>query len=103
MKFLILILLPAAFLTIPGCPNTKHNSVQELINITENDNGKELTLATGQEFVLTLPNHVDGGYKLDKEQYDTSILKLEDHTVKAPPPNSGLGQAGCGNLAFYSD
>ncbi len=66
----------------------------QVINLTESNSGKTLTLSKSQTFTLTLPNRADGGYKFDKAQYDPSILRLEKHSKKSPPANSALGKPG---------
>jgi predicted secreted protein len=98
----ILLFFPIGFLTISGCPKTTGNSSSQTINLIETDNGKTLTISKGQEFTLTLPNRVDGGYRFDKEQYDTTILRLQKHIKKPPAANSGLGSPGTGLWQFIS-
>ena len=85
----ILLFFPAGLLTISGCPKTMSDS--QTINLTEKDSGKKLTIEAGQGFTLTLPNHVDGGYRFDKEQYDTTVLRLKKHVEQAAPANNALG------------
>jgi predicted secreted protein len=98
----IFTLFPVAFLAILGCPKTIHNSGRQMINLTENDIGKKLTITKGEEFTLTLPNHVDGGYRFDKEQYDSSVLKLEKHLEQPPPAGSRPGASGTGIWQFIA-
>jgi predicted secreted protein len=81
-----------AFLAITGCPKTA--SQPQITNLTEKDSTKTLIISKGRELTLTLPNRTDGGYRFDKEQYDTTILRLEKHIEKAPPANSGVGSPG---------
>lgn len=66
----------------------------QVINLTENNSEKTLTISKGQIFTLTLSNKVAGGYRFDPPKYDTSILRLEKHNEKPPPPNGGLGNPG---------
>src|SRR5579863_148036 len=96
----ILLFFPTGLLTISGCPKTTTSS--QTINLTEKDSGKKLTIEPGQEFTLTLPSRVDGGYRFDKEQYDTTILRLEKHIEKSPAPNSALGAPGTAVWQFIS-
>ena len=86
------LLFSPAFLAINGCPKTMSQS--QTVNLTEKDSGKTLTLSKDGEFTLTLRNNTDGGYRMDKEQYDTTILRLEKHIEIPPPANSGLGAPG---------
>jgi predicted secreted protein len=88
----IAMLFSPGFLAITGCPKT--TSQAQMINLTEKDSAKTLTLSKDQEFTLTLRNNTDGGYRMDKEQYDSTVLKLEKHTESPPPANSGLGAPG---------
>ena len=97
MKFahqVILMFFPIVFITILGCPKTIRNPGLQVINLTEDDFGKKLIIAKGEVFTLTLPNRVDGGYRFDKEQYDSSVLQLVKHIKRSPPANSALGKPG---------
>jgi predicted secreted protein len=97
MKFthqVILMFFPIVFIAILGCPKTIRNSGLQVINLTEDDFGKKLIIAKGEVFTLTLPNRADGGYKFDKEQYDSSVLQLEKHIKRSPSANSALGKPG---------
>ncbi len=96
----ILLFFPTGLLAISGCPKTMSDS--QTINLTEKDSGKKLTIEPGQEFTLTLPNRVDGGYRFDQAQYDTTILRLEKHVEQAPPANSALGAPGVAVWQFTS-
>ena len=96
----ILLFFPIGLLAISGCPKTVNGS--QTINLTEKDSGKKLTIEPGQEFTLTLPNRVDGGYRFDRGHYDTTILRLEKHFEQAPPANSSLGAPGTGVWQFIS-
>ena len=73
----IFLSFPLAFLAILGCPKSIYKSGPQMIYLTENDSGKKLTISKGDEFTLTLPEKIDGGYRFDKEQYDSTVLRLE--------------------------
>ncbi len=98
----LFIFLPVAFLAALGLPKTIPYSASQVIALTENSTGKKLTISKGQEFTLTLPNRVDGGYRFDKEQYDTTILRLEKNIEKSPAANSTLGKPGYGVWRFIA-
>jgi predicted secreted protein len=67
--------------------NSITNSAGNL-KITSSDKGKTITVIKGQTITITLGNPGDGGYQFDTPQYDSSILKLTDHTHISP--TSGL-------------
>ncbi len=64
------------------------------VNLTVADTSKTLTLAKGQVFTLTLSDKVDGGYRTDKAQFDTTILKLQNYVKQPPEANSAPGTPG---------
>jgi predicted secreted protein len=98
----VFIFLSVAFLMAWGYPKTISYSASQVIALTENNTGKKLAISKGQEFTLTLPNRVDGGYRFDKEQYDTTVLRLEKNVEKSPAANSALGKPGYGVWKFIA-
>ena len=70
--------------------------------LTENDFGKKLTISKGDEFTLTLPEKIDGGYRFDKEQYDSTVLRLEKYIEQPPAAGSRPGAPGTGIWQFLA-
>jgi predicted secreted protein len=77
-------------------------SDQQQINLTNDESGKVLTVRKGRIFKLTLPEPVDGGYRFNKMQFDTTILRLQSHNEKGPPGNSPPGSPGKGFWQFIA-
>jgi len=94
----VFVVFAMMFLSDTQCFQQPQPSKSQKINLTDDDSGKLLNVLKGTVFTLTLPDHVDGGYRFDEAQYDTSILRLEKYTEKAPPPNSAQGRPG---LAYW--
>ncbi|TWJ01436.1 putative secreted protein [Mucilaginibacter frigoritolerans] len=67
---------------------------RQATSITEKDSGKTLRLLTGQQFTLTLPDRIDGGYRFNKIQFDTTILKVDKHVEHLPAAGEALGKPG---------
>ena len=82
------------FLLISCCHKIVHQQHAGIIKLTEDNSGKTLALSKNQQLTLTLSNKVDGGYRFDKEQYDTSVIQLNKHTENLPAANTGLGHPG---------
>ncbi len=68
--------------------------------LTEDDSGKTLVVSTTQSFILTLPDHVNGGFRFNKASFDTTILKLQEHHESPPQPNAPPGRSGVGTWQF---
>jgi predicted secreted protein len=81
---------------------TMQTSSQQVVNLTDNDAGKTLATKKGQVFTLTLPDHVDGGYRFDTIQYNTAVIALQKHSASTPPPNSAPGYPGIGTWKFIA-
>ncbi len=81
---------------------TLQNNSQSVANLTDADTGKELNIIKGQVFKLTLPNHVDGGYRFDNIRFNHAIIALQKHTTTSPPPNSPRGRSGAGTWQFIA-
>jgi predicted secreted protein len=73
-----------------------------VIALTDDSADKTLTIKKGQIFTLTLPRQTDGGYRFDSIQYTPSIVTLQKHTAKPPPPGSPAGRAGTGTWQFIA-
>lgn len=65
-----------------------------IIKLTADNSGKKLIIVKGQIFILTLPNHIDGGYRFDKPKYNAVILRLFKHSETSPGNNGKPGQPG---------
>ena len=65
-----------------------------VIKINALDSGKTISVLNGQKLQLTLGNPGDGGYTFNAPQYDTSILKLNDHIRIAPVNSNNIGDFG---------
>lgn len=74
----------------------------QTIALTDKDNATTLTIKKGQLFTLTLPDHIDGGYRFDTIQYDAAIITLQKHAEDPPAPNSPPGRAGTGTWVFIA-
>jgi peptidoglycan hydrolase-like protein with peptidoglycan-binding domain len=88
-------------LTVDGVVGPKTlallNSMQSItttvtLQLTNNDNGKTISVAKGGTIAVTLCNPGDGGYQFDPPQYDNSILQLTSH--KNIPINNPPGYVG---------
>lgn len=83
------------------CP-FNHSQAQPGVvkQLTEDDSGKKLYISSGESFVLTLPDHVNGGFRFNKASFDTSILKIQEHHEYPPQPNAPPGRSGVGTWQF---
>jgi predicted secreted protein len=75
---------------------------RQIIKLTDADAGKQLVVKKGQIFMLTLPDHVDGGYRFDTIQYNAAIVTLQKHSENPPQPNSPPGRSGTGTWHFIA-
>jgi len=73
-----------------------------IVMLTENSTGKTLIINRGQLLMLTLPDHIDGGYRFDSIQYLPSIITLQKHTANPPPFGSLVGRSGKGTWQFIA-
>ncbi len=64
------------------------------IKLTEDNSGKTVNISKGQLLILTLSNKVDGGYVFNKEQADSSVLKLQRHLTKPSAADGRMGKPG---------
>ena len=71
-------------------------------NLTEDDTGKKVNVSLGSLIKLTLPDHVDGGFRFDPIQYDHKILLLQIHRENSPAPGSPSGAPGVGIWQFVA-
>ena len=76
----------------------------QIIKLTENDTGKSLAIKKGQVFTLTLPDHVDGGYRFDtiRMHNHARLITLQKHSGSTPLPNSAPGHPGTGTWKFMA-
>jgi len=80
-----------------------HYDVQtRTYNLTEDDTGKTLGVSLGSLIKLTLPDHVDGGFRFDSIRYDHKILLLQLHRENSPAPGSPRGASGMGIWQFVA-
>jgi predicted secreted protein len=87
------------FILIVSCSATRSQKTamgepQQTANITEANAGQTLTVSKGQVFTLTLADKVDGGYRTDKAQFDTTVLQLQNYVKHPPEANSSPGTPG---------
>jgi predicted secreted protein len=68
--------------------------------LTEDNSGGKLTLAGGQAFSLTLPDHVDGGFRFNKPQYDSTVIHLQSYVSNSPDDKGRVGHSGTGVWLF---
>jgi len=94
----LFVLFSMLFLSDTRCGQGPKSANPQIINPTDADSGKVLNISKGTAFTLTLPDHVDGGYRFDKAQFDTVVLRLDNYTEKPPPASSPPGRPG---LAFW--
>ena len=90
----LLLISSGTFLLISCCHKIAHRQNSGTLKLTEEYSGKTVTLSKNQQFTLNLNNKVDGGYRFDKERYDTSVLELNKHIANAPAANATLGHPG---------
>jgi len=82
------------FFANAGCSQQKPLSKLQVIKLSDSDAGKTTDLAKGQIFTLTLPDHIDGGYRFDRPLYDSTILHLDKLSERSPAANSPMGHPG---------
>ena len=75
---------------------------RQVTALTENDAGKTLAIKKDMLFTLTLPDHVDGGYRFDSIQYNRAVVSLQKHTNNPPSSNSAPGRSGTGTWQFIT-
>jgi inhibitor of cysteine peptidase len=51
------------------------------MNLTQADNGSQVTVASGQKLVISLPGNPSTGYNWEVDQVDESILQLAGEPV----------------------
>ncbi len=73
-----------------------------IIKLTRDDSGKKVTMLKSQRFTLTLPDHVDGGYRFNKPQYNEAVLLLIKHDEVSPGTNSRPGEPGHDTWEFIA-
>lgn len=73
-----------------------------VIKLTGDDTGKKLAIAKGQKFILTLPDHVDGGYRFNKPQYNKVVLLFIKHDEVSPGNNNRPGSPGHDTWEFIA-
>jgi predicted secreted protein len=79
-KTILTLVTVAAFIgAFTSCKKGQSNPDSSVIKINALNSGKTITLLNGQKLELTLGNPGDGGYIFNPPQYDSSMLKLNDH------------------------
>jgi predicted secreted protein len=86
-------------LPVPG-----HSQVTKthILKFTVDDSGKKTVITKGQRFTLTLPDHVDGGYRFNKPQYNKAVLLLIKHEGVSPGNNNRPGEPGHDTWEFIA-
>lgn len=74
----------------------------DILKLTGDDSGKKMAISKGQKFTLTLPDHVDGGYRFNKPQYNKAVLLLVKHDEVHPGNNSRPGEQGHDTWEFIA-
>jgi predicted secreted protein len=98
-KFILLLIVIIA-VGILSCKKNLDNTILPIVQITSQDNGKNIAIAQGQTLQINLGNPGDGGYTFDAPQYNSSVLSMGDHTRNYPPKNSPIGDFGSDTWAF---
>jgi predicted secreted protein len=85
-------------------PVTGHSQVAKthILKFSSDDSGKTQVMPKGQRFILTLPDHVDGGYRFNKPQYNKAFLLLIKHDEVSPGTNSRPGEPGHDTWEFIA-
>lgn len=90
-----------ALLTIAATSCKRENlSPTPAVQLTDQDNGKTVTIAKGQTIKIVLGNPGDGGYTFDAPQFDNSRLILISHTQNAPANTNLIGNFGTDTWEF---
>lgn len=74
----------------------------DILKLTDDDSGKKLAIFKGQKFTLTLPDHVDGGYRFNKPQYNKAVLLLIKHDEVSPGNDNRPGESGHDTWEFIA-
>ena len=77
-------------------------SAQPTVQLSEHNSGKTLVVKKGCIIILTLRDHVDGGYRFDSIRYNAKILQLLKHQQKPPAADSKPGAPGAGTWQFLA-
>jgi predicted secreted protein len=90
-----------AFLpAIARCQTNTQKAQVAVKIITSDDDGNKLTFLKGEFFTLRLKDHLDGGFVLNKPQFDSLILTLYKHSPNKPRLNGPLGASGTDSWLF---
>ncbi len=93
---LILLLISAPIISRSQVTKT------HIIKFSSDDSGKKRTISKSQRFTLTLPDHVDGGYRFNKPQYNKAVLQLIKHYTVGPGSNNRPGSPGYATWQFIA-
>ena len=78
------------------------NRCISLINLNENNNGQDYSLAVGQTFILSLPSNPSTGYSWDFAQiYDNKLLELTADNAYLDKENTGDLTVGQGGRSYW--
>ena len=89
-----------AFFTTACCHKVIGGPGAQLVNLNESSSGKTVVIPKQQVFTLTLYDKVDGGYRFDRPQFDTTVLRLEKIIETPPPADSPPGRPGLATWQF---
>ena len=81
---------------------TLANNSQSIVNLTDADSGKVVNIVKGKTFTLTLPDHIDGGYRFDPIRFDPTIIILQKSTSTPPALSSPRGRSGTRTWRFIA-
>ena len=70
------------------------------VSLNESNSGKTVVIQKQQILTLTLFDKVDGGYRFDRPQYDSTVLQLVKLIENPPAANSAPGQPGQATWQF---
>jgi predicted secreted protein len=77
--------------------------IPEVVNVTETDNGSQVSLGLGQELVVRLGANPSTGYRWQVDEVEESILKqvgMAQYTPAEPGSSPLPGQAGQETMHF---
>ena len=94
----------ALILLLISAPLICRSQVTEthIIKLTGDDSGKKLAISKDQRFTLTLPDHVDGGYRFNRPRYNKAVLLLVKHDEVSPGNNNRPGEPGHDTWEFIA-
>lgn len=70
------------------------------VQLTAADSNKTIKVANGEKILVTLGNPGDGGFTFDDWQYNSTVLKLVNHTHNPPANSNMIGDFGSDTWQF---